>query len=73
MTLLYSNYMIECQQNYNGGTSLLRAAKKLEPSRVDRYIIFVRDQEHMTKVHQQSASESTVDLVGYVEFQRNFR
>jgi len=62
--------MIECQDNYHSGTSQLRASKKMNPSAIERFIIYVREQEHMLKVHQQAGGESTIDLVSYVEFQR---
>ena len=70
LTILYGNFMIECQDNYHSGTSQLRAAKKMNPSAIERFIIYVREQEHMLKVHQQAGGESTIDLVSYVEFQR---
>lgn len=71
--ILYSNYVTECQGNYHSGTSILRAAKKMDPGQVEKYIIYVREQEHMLKVNSQASGESTLDLVSYVEFQRNFR
>ena len=70
LTILYGNFMIECQDNYHSGMSQLRAAKKMNPSAIERFIIYVREQEHMLKVHQQAGGESTIDLVSYVEFQR---
>lgn len=73
LTVLYGNFMIECQDNYHSGTSQLRASKKMAPSPVEKYVVFVREAEHMLKVQAQAGGESTVDLVSYVEFQRNFR
>lgn len=73
ITVMYGNFMIECQDNYHSGTSQLRAAKKMNPSPIEKFIIFVRESEHMQKVQQQAGGESTVDLVSYVEFNRNFK
>lgn len=73
LTLLHANFLIECAHNYGAGTSLLRAARKMDPGRVEKYVIYLREQEHVLMVHNNSASETTLDLVSYVEFQRNFR
>lgn len=74
LAVLYGNFMIECQYNFQTGNSQLRAAKKLGLDPVETYIIFVREKEYMQKVHSQAGgAESAVDLVSYVEFQRNFR
>lgn len=49
------------------------SAKKLEPDWVERFGIFVREQQHMQRAHTSTTGESSVDLVSYVEFQRNYR
>ncbi|GLI64845.1 hypothetical protein VaNZ11_008226 [Volvox africanus] len=73
LTITYSNFLIEVQNNYQSGVTQLQQAKKLEPSISDRFAIFVREQEHKQKAQSQSSGESAVDLVSYVEFQRNYR
>ncbi|KAG2450719.1 hypothetical protein HYH02_004557 [Chlamydomonas schloesseri] len=73
LTITYSNFLIEVQNNYQSGVTQLQQAKKLEPSMSDRFAIFVREQEHKQKAQSQSSGESAVDLVSYVEFQRNYR
>jgi hypothetical protein len=51
----------------------LQAAKKApHPSFLERFAIFIRDQEHTQKATAATAGDSgNVDLVSYVEFQRN--
>ncbi|GLC33063.1 hypothetical protein PLESTB_000374500 [Pleodorina starrii] len=73
LTITYSNFLIEVQNNYQSGVTQLQQAKKLEPPISDRFAIFVREQEHKQKAQSQSSGESAVDLVSYVEFQRNYR
>ncbi|GFR50724.1 hypothetical protein Agub_g12981 [Astrephomene gubernaculifera] len=71
--VLYSNLLIEVQTLYQAGQSQLMAAKKLNPGYVQKFAIFVREQQHMQRAHTQTTGESAVDLVSYVEFQRNYR
>lgn len=74
LAILYGNFLIECQFNYQPGNSQLRAAKKLRLDPVESYILFVREKEYTQKIHTQAGgAESAVDLVSYVEFQRNFK
>lgn len=42
---------------------------------VRRYVIFVREQQQMARLQQQTGggTESALDLVGYVEFQHSYR
>ncbi|KAG2449445.1 hypothetical protein HYH02_005592 [Chlamydomonas schloesseri] len=71
--ILYSNFLIEVSSLYQAGQSQLMSAKKLEPDWVERFAIFVREQQHMQRAHTSTTGESAVDLVSYVEFQRNYR
>jgi hypothetical protein len=52
-------------------TCSLQTAKKADPSYLERFAIFSREQQHT----QKSAGNSgqATDLVSYVEFQRNYR
>jgi hypothetical protein len=44
------------------------------PSRVQRGVIFAREQQHMARLQAQGAfTESALDLAGYVEFNRNYK
>lgn len=65
---LYGSY---CSQ---AGYSQLQAAKKANPNYMERFAIYRREQEHLARTAQTKGNgESTLDLVSYVEFQRNFR
>ncbi len=56
------------------GYSQLQAAKKANPNYMERFAIYRREQEHLARTAQTKGNgESTLDLVSYVEFQRNFR
>lgn len=72
LTITYSSFLMEVQSNYSTGHTQLQAAKKLQPGMSDQFAIFVREQEHKQKAQSQSTGEGTVDLVSYVEFQRNY-
>ncbi|KXZ46983.1 hypothetical protein GPECTOR_39g477 [Gonium pectorale] len=68
--VLYSNLRIEVQNLYRAGQSELMAAKKLNPGYVQKFAIFVREQQHAQRAHTQATGENAVDLVSYVEFQK---
>jgi len=72
LAVRYGCFLIDCGANLQGGSSQLRAAKKLYLDPVGRYVVYVREKEYMDKMHSQTGGESAVDLVSYVEFQRNF-
>ncbi|KAG2449446.1 hypothetical protein HYH02_005593 [Chlamydomonas schloesseri] len=71
--ILYANFLIEVQSLYQAGQSQLMAARKLTPNFLERYALFMRQQQHMQRAHTSTTGESAVDLVTYVEFQRNYR
>ncbi|WIA37851.1 hypothetical protein OEZ86_014704 [Tetradesmus obliquus] len=75
MVLVYVNFLGSVANSQQACSSQLQAAKKLEPSWLDRYVIFVRDQQQAARLQQHSGSnvESALDLVGYVEFQHSYR
>ncbi|KAG2497025.1 hypothetical protein HYH03_005028 [Edaphochlamys debaryana] len=70
--ILYSNLLIEVQNLNQAGQSQLMAAKKLNPGYVDRFAIFVREQQRLQQAHTSTTGDSAVDLVSYVEFQIRF-
>ena len=70
---VYSSFLIDVEQSYQSGYKQLQAAKKMNPSLLERFAIFSREQQHT----QQSATSAgasglATDLVSYVEFQRNY-
>lgn len=74
MAIVHANFVLEVQGNHQTGHSQLQAAKKLNPSWGTQYIIFLREQQHMARIQTQGArTDSAVDLLGYVDFQRNFK
>lgn len=73
--IVYSNFLIEVRGSNQSGWSMLEEARKLEPNFSFQFSIFTREQEHKQKsagVGGGGGGEA-VDLVSYVEFQRNFR
>eukprot|EP00198_Chlamydomonas_reinhardtii_P013356 XP_001702693.1 predicted protein [Chlamydomonas reinhardtii] len=74
MIMLYSNFLWDVLDNPQAGYSQLQAAKKANPNYMERFAIYRREQEHLARTAQTKGNgESTLDLVSYVEFQRNFR
>jgi hypothetical protein len=54
----------------------LQQAKKQDPSFLMRYAIFTREQQHTQKSANANAggrAKAAIDLVSYVEFQRNYK
>ncbi len=57
-----------------GYTQLLAAKKAPRPTVLDRYAVYVREQEHTQKSSMATTGDAgQVDLTSYVEFQRNYR
>ncbi len=74
MTILWSSFLIDVQESYISGYGQVQAAKKMSNlSVIERFAVFIRDQEHAQKATAATAGDSeNVDLVSYVEFQRNY-
>eukprot|EP00879_Flechtneria_rotunda_P020397 GHRR01021459.1.p1 GENE.GHRR01021459.1~~GHRR01021459.1.p1 ORF type:complete len:889 (+),score=208.65 GHRR01021459.1:224-2890(+) len=70
--IVYSNFLIEVRHNHQLGWSHLERAKRLEPNLSYQFSIFTRQQEHKQKSGG-AGGEGSVDLVSYVEFQKNYR
>lgn len=74
--IMYSNFLIDVRHNIQLGWSHLEQAKKLEPNLSYQFSIFTRNQEHKQKAAGGgggAGNEGSVDLVSYVEFQKNYR
>ncbi|PNH09202.1 Tiny macrocysts protein B, partial [Tetrabaena socialis] len=80
MIVLFSSFLIDVQGSYQSGYTQLQAsrrgstAKKQMPNLLEQFAIFSREQEHTQKASgANGGDDSVVDLVAYVEFQRNHR
>lgn len=71
--IVYANFLIEVRHNNQNGWVQLEKARKLSPNLSFQFSIFTREQEHKQKAAAGSSGEQSVDLVSYVEFQKNFR
>jgi hypothetical protein len=71
--IVYSNYLFDVRHNHQLGWSHLEQAKKLEPNLSYQFSIFSRGQEHKQKAAGGGSGNESVDLVSYVEFQKNYR
>jgi hypothetical protein len=66
---MHANYIIEVNRDGQAARAALQSAAKLNPSFIERYFIYCC--QEMVK-HLRTEGES-MDLMGYVEFQRNYR
>ncbi|GLC70645.1 hypothetical protein PLESTF_001017600 [Pleodorina starrii] len=73
MIILYSSFLIDVQGSYQSGYTQLQNAKKQSLGLLERFAIFSREQEHTQKASGATSGDAAVDLVSYVEFQRNHR
>jgi hypothetical protein len=75
MHIAYSNFLLEVRHNTQSGWNQLDLASGLLPNLSYQFSIFTRKQEHK----QQSGGgggggeSGAVDLVSYVEFQKNYK
>jgi len=75
MHIAYSNFLINVRHNIQSGWNHLDQATKLGPNLSYQFSMFSRKQEHK----QQSGGGGgggeggAVDLVSYVEFQKNYK
>lgn len=65
----YANFLIETKKDGQGSRTQLQLATKNNPGLVERYFIYV-SQELAKKLKNEGDG---LDLMGYVEFQRNYR
>ncbi|GFR50532.1 hypothetical protein Agub_g12802 [Astrephomene gubernaculifera] len=74
MLILYSNYLIDVLDNSQTGYSQMAAAKQAAPGWMQRFAIFAREQEQLQRLSSaRVGGEGGVDLVSYVEYQKNHR
>ena len=70
--IVYSSFLIDVEQSYQSGYKVLQTAKKMNPSLLERFAIFSREQQHTQKSASGAQNGAPTDLVSYVEFQRNY-
>ncbi|KAG2494502.1 hypothetical protein HYH03_007271 [Edaphochlamys debaryana] len=74
MVLLHANFMIDVLGVHQSGSRRIEDARKLNPSLMCRFIMFVRQQQATQKDAGNSANDgNSMDLLGYVEYQRKQR
>jgi hypothetical protein len=71
---------MDVQCSYHSGFAQLEVAKKLPLNFIMQYAVFAREQQHGTENHQSPRNvlsgmlfSPATDLVGVIEFQRNFK
>ena len=69
MYVMYANFLIEARKDGQASRTQLQLAVKNSPGAVERYFIYV-SQELAKKLKSEGDG---LDLMGYVEFQRNYR
>ena len=67
--IMHANFIIEVNKDGQSGRGILQSAAKCNPSFIERYFIYCC--QEVVK-HLKTEGES-MDLMGYVEFQRNYR
>ncbi|KAG2488471.1 hypothetical protein HYH03_012976 [Edaphochlamys debaryana] len=74
MVLLHANFMIDVLGVHQSGSRRIEDARKLSPSLMCRFIMFVRHQQATQKAAGSSANDgASMDLLDYVEYQRKQR
>ncbi|KAG2495798.1 hypothetical protein HYH03_006041 [Edaphochlamys debaryana] len=73
-TLVHANYMIDVLEFTQTGAKQLEAARKLNPSLMCRFMLFIRQQQATQKAASSTVGQGgSMDLLGYVEYQRKQR
>lgn len=73
MHIAYSNFLIDVRKNVQSGWNQLDAATALGPNLSYQFSVFSRKQEHKQQSGGAGGGEGAVDLVSYVEFQKNYK
>jgi hypothetical protein len=76
MHIIYSNFLIDVRHNIQSGWGHLEQATKLGPNLSYQFSIFARKQEHKQQAGGGGGGGGeggAVDLVSYVEFQKNWK
>ncbi|KAG2435422.1 hypothetical protein HYH02_011922 [Chlamydomonas schloesseri] len=74
MVLLHADFMIDVLGVSQSGASRIEDARKLSPSLMCRFMMFVRQQQATQKAAGSHANDgASMDLLGYLEYQRKQR
>ncbi|KAG2423146.1 hypothetical protein HXX76_015531 [Chlamydomonas incerta] len=74
MVMLHADFMIDVLGVSQSGASRIEDARKLSPSLMCRFMMFVRQQQATQKAAGSHANDgASMDLLGYVEYQRKQR
>lgn len=73
LQIVSANFAIGVKGDVAGGHAALARAKLMKPTVSEKFYIFVREQEHKQRMQSESSGEAAVDLVSYVEFEKNYR
>ncbi|PNW87843.1 hypothetical protein CHLRE_01g004124v5 [Chlamydomonas reinhardtii] len=74
MVLLHADFMIDVLGVSQSGARRIEDARKLSPSLIVRFMMFVRQQQATQKAAGSHANDgASMDLLGYVEYQRKQR
>ncbi|GFH07471.1 PAS domain-containing protein, partial [Haematococcus lacustris] len=70
MIILYASFLIDVQNSTQSGYTQLQAAKRANPSFLQRFAIFTIEQQHIQQASRQTGKAT--DLVAYVESMRSY-
>ncbi|KAJ9516874.1 hypothetical protein QJQ45_027276, partial [Haematococcus lacustris] len=70
MIILYASFLIDVQNSTQSGYTQLQAAKRANPSFLERFAIFTLEQQHIQQASHQTGKAT--DLVAYVESMRSY-
>ncbi|GFH16805.1 tiny macrocysts protein B, partial [Haematococcus lacustris] len=66
----YASFLIDVQNSTQSGYTQLQAAKRANPSFLERFAIFTLEQQHIQQASHQTGKAT--DLVAYVESMRSY-
>jgi len=69
LLVMYANFLLETRKDGQAARTQVQLAQKNSPTFIDRYFIYV-SQELAKRLKNDG---DTLDLMGYIEFQRNYR
>ncbi|GIM07919.1 hypothetical protein Vretimale_11958 [Volvox reticuliferus] len=73
VALVYANFMLDMLGFSQTGSRQLESVRKLNPSLMCRFMLFVRHQQATQKAASSNVKGGSMDLLGYVEYQRKQR
>jgi len=71
--IVYSSFLLVLRDKMRQSVTMLDKARDLDPDLGQRFQIFVREREFKQQQQGESTGEGAMDLVSYVEFQKNYR